>query len=159
MRCPYCQHNGDRVLDSRTNKEGNSIRRRRQCLSCGRRYTTHETIEFDNPVVIKKDGRREPFNRQKLLNGIRTACKKLPVSVEEIEVIADHVENEARSFLKTEIPSQRIGELVMDALYRLNHVAYVRFSSVYREFKDANQFMKELTEVMKLKAEKRKKKS
>ena len=147
MRCPFCKKHGDRVLDSRTNKEGNSIRRRRQCLNCGRRYTTHEFIEMNDLMVVKKDGRRESFDRQKLLNGIKTACKKLPISTEEIESITNGIEIEIQNSLKNEITSRDIGEMVMDSLFELNHVAYVRFSSVYREFTDTDQFIMHLREL------------
>ncbi len=144
MRCPYCGHPEDKVIDSRESKEGDSIRRRRECLKCEKRFTTYEKLEEIELVVVKKDGRREPFSREKLLNGIETACEKTSVTTEQL----DHVVNESMRTLLTqwerEVPSSEIGELVMGELRKLDKVAYVRFASVYRQFKDTDEFLNEL---------------
>jgi transcriptional repressor NrdR len=144
MRCPYCGHPEDKVIDSRESKEGDSIRRRRECLECEKRFTTYEHLEDIELVVVKKDGRREQFSREKLLNGIKTACEKTSVTTEQF----DHVVNEIMQKLLTqwerEVPSNEIGELVMGELRKLDKVAYVRFASVYRQFKDTDEFLNEL---------------
>ena len=144
MKCPYCGHNNDRVVDSREVREGNVIRRRRECLECGRRMTTYEQIELVPVVVVKKDGSREGFDRGKLLSGIMRACEKRPVPAQELEAICDQVETRAQEGSGREIDSQEIGELVMDRLRNLDEIAYVRFASVYRHFRDVNAFMEEL---------------
>lgn len=144
MRCPFCEFYDSKVIDSRGAEEGNSIRRRRECLQCGRRFTTYEMIE-DLPLrVIKKDGRRTAFDRTKILNGLLKACEKRPISLRTLEEITDKVEKELRNSMDREIPSRKIGELLMKHLRDLDHIAYVRFASVYREFTDINNFMQEL---------------
>lgn len=148
MRCPYCDHNGTKVLDSRPANENRSIRRRRECEKCQRRFTTFEMVEETPLIVIKKDGRREEFNREKMLRGLIRACEKRPVSVEQLEKIVSDVEQELRNTANTEVESRQIGELVMEQLYPVDEVAYVRFASVYRQFKDINMFMKELNALL-----------
>ncbi|MGH7275112.1 MAG: transcriptional regulator NrdR [Nitrospiria bacterium] len=149
MRCPFCDHLENKVVDSRLSREGEAIRRRRECLGCQRRFTTYERIEDMLPSVIKKDGRREPFDRQKILQGLKKACEKRPISVEVLEAVADRIEKKIQEMGKSEIPSQIIGEEVMKELHELDQVAYVRFASVYREFKDLGEFMNELKELIK----------
>ena len=144
MKCPFCDEIEDKVVDSRMAKEGGVIRRRRECLACKRRYTTYERVEDTLPSVVKKDGRREPFERLKILAGLKKACEKRPISTSTVESITDQVEKQVQEMGETEIPSQTIGEHVMRQLHQLDHVAYVRFASVYREFKDIDQFMDEL---------------
>jgi transcriptional repressor NrdR len=144
MKCPFCSFDDDKVIDSRLSKDGNVIRRRRECLECLRRYTTYERIEEASPLVIKKDGRREAFTRQKIINGIKTACQKRPISVDMIEKIVNKVEYETQECGKKEISSSVIGEQVMEELKALDKVAYVRFASVYCEFKNVTEFMDEL---------------
>ncbi|MCG9968064.1 transcriptional regulator NrdR [Pelotomaculum terephthalicicum JT] len=148
MRCPYCGFSDSRVLDSRPTVEGHSIRRRRECGSCGKRFTTYERVDELPLQVVKKDGRREAFNRRKLLQGLLKACQKRPVSTEKLETIVEGIERELRNTMETEAKSTYIGELVMDSLRGLDEVAYVRFASVYREFKDAESFMKELKDLL-----------
>jgi len=149
VRCPFCDHLDNKVVDSRLSREGKAIRRRRECLGCQRRFTTYERIEDILPPVIKKDGRREPFDRQKILQGLKKACEKRPISVEVLEGVADRIEKQIQELGKSEIPSQVIGEEVMKELHELDQVAYVRFASVYREFKDLGEFMNELKELIK----------
>ncbi len=144
MKCPFCDENEDKVVDSRTAREGEVIRRRRECLACKRRYTTYERVEESLPVVVKKDGRREPFDRMKILGGIKKACEKRPISTATIEAVTDRIEKRIQEMGETEITSTAIGEEVMKELHQLDQVAYVRFASVYREFKDIDQFMDEL---------------
>ncbi|NGZ75796.1 transcriptional regulator NrdR [Saccharibacillus alkalitolerans] len=144
MKCPYCDYSGTRVLDSRPANENKSIRRRRECESCGRRFTTFEMVEETPLIVIKKDGSREEFSRDKILRGLIRACEKRPVSVEQLETIVSRVERSLRNTAVAEIESRKIGEQVMQELYPVDEVAYVRFASVYRQFKDINMFMKEL---------------
>lgn len=144
MKCPFCDEVEDKVVDSRMAKEGEVIRRRRECLGCKRRYTTYERIEESLPVVVKKDGRREPFDRAKILAGLKKACEKRPISTATIEAVADRLEKRFQELGETEISSRAIGEEVMKELHQLDQVAYVRFASVYREFKDIDQFMDEL---------------
>ncbi|MDO5337191.1 MAG: transcriptional regulator NrdR [Eubacteriales bacterium] len=144
MRCPYCNQDNTRVVDSRPVEDTNSIRRRRMCDVCGRRFTTYEMIEAIPLIVIKKDEKREEYDRSKLQGGILRACYKRPVSIEQIDSIVDFIESEIFNMEEREIPSSRIGELVMEKLKNLDAVAYVRFASVYREFKDVNTFMEEL---------------
>ncbi len=148
MICPHCNSEEDRVVDSRNTKDGHVIRRRRECLSCGERFTTYERIDELPYMVIKKDGRREKFNREKLLNGLITACEKRPVSTKELENIVDKVEDMFAEASTKEISSQKIGSLVMEHLEELDKVAYVRFASVYREFKDVDEFMNELRDII-----------
>lgn len=147
MRCPACGFQKDRVLDSRLTSEGDAIRRRRECLSCKRRYTTYEYVE-PPLVVVKKDGRREPFDREKLLRGMRKACEKRPIGIDALEKIVEGVEGALTETGKSEVTSQEVGELVMEALKNLDGVAYVRFASVYRSFKDSKEFMEELRRLL-----------
>jgi transcriptional repressor NrdR len=144
VKCPFCDDLEDKVVDSRMAKEGQVIRRRRECLSCKRRYTTYERVEESLPMVVKKDGRREPFDRQKILSGITKACEKRPISVSTIEAVTDRIEKRIQEMGETELSSNAIGEEVMRELHNIDQVAYVRFASVYREFKDIDQFMDEL---------------
>lgn len=147
MKCPYCGFLEDRVLDSRAIREGEAIRRRRECLECGRRFTTHEEIEESQVRVVKKDGRRELFDRAKIMRGLTLACHKRPVSLNTLARIADDIERRIYDRGEREVPADVIGELVVEALRTLDPVAYVRFASVYREFQDATQF-KEIVEVL-----------
>lgn len=148
MRCPYCSHMEDRVIDSRPTDEGTTIRRRRECLKCQRRFTTYEKVELTPIIVIKKDKSRQPYNREKLLNGVLRACEKRPVSLKQIEELIDTVEARIHNTLQREITSTEIGEMVMEELRKLDEVAYVRFASVYRQFKDINTFMAELQKII-----------
>ena len=148
MKCPYCGKENTRVIDSRPAEESNSIRRRRQCDICGKRFTTYEKVETIPLVVIKKDNNRESYDRSKLEAGILSSCHKRPVSVDKITVLIDELENIIFNMEEKEIPSCKIGELVMDKLKELDQVAYVRFASVYREFKDVNTFMEELKKML-----------
>jgi transcriptional repressor NrdR len=149
MKCPFCGHEDTRVVDSRLGKDGNNVRRRRECPSCERRFTTYERVEEILPYVIKKDGRREPFDRAKIVSGMQRACEKRPVSMEQIEALVDQLERHFQECGDKEIPASLIGEAVMDALHDTDEVAYVRFASVYRQFKDINEFMNELTDLLK----------
>lgn len=144
MRCPKCGHLEDRVIDSRTARDGGAIRRRRACLQCGQRFTTYEEIIKTRLRVIKRDGRHEDLDRNKLLNGIQCACQKRPVSSEQIEAVADAILSELDAEFEREVPSHVLGEKVMERLEKLDEVAYVRFASVYRRFKDVNQFLTEV---------------
>jgi len=148
MRCPYCGYNEDKVIDSRETQDATSIRRRRECLNCGRRFTTYEYVEKTPLMVIKKDGRREAFQREKILNGLLRACHKRPISVETLEKVVSEIEKEIQKKFDREVESRYIGELVMEKLSQLDDVAYVRFASVYRQFKDINQFLRELREIL-----------
>lgn len=141
MRCPYCNRLDDKVIDSRTAREGEVIRRRRECLICKRRYTTYERIEENLPVVVKKDNRREPFDRTKIMAGLKKACEKGPVSSASLDAAVDRIEKRIQDLGETEVSGGVIGEEVMKELHKLDSVAYVRFASVYREFKDIDQFM------------------
>jgi len=147
MKCPYCGHKDDKVLDSRSIREGEGIRRRRECLACGRRFTTYEDIEELRLAVVKKDQRREPFDRAKILKGMLTACEKRPVSIADLEAAVDEIERVLYNRGDKEVTSAEIGDMVIERLRQLDRVAYVRFASVYREFEDATQF-KELVEVL-----------
>ena len=149
MRCPFCSHDEDRVIDSRPSDEGSAIRRRRECISCGARFTTYEKVENLPMLVIKKDGTREPFNREKLMSGILKSCEKRPVSTFQIESLVNSIEAQAQNSLKREISSREIGEMVMEGLKQIDEVAYVRFASVYRQFKDVNSFLEELNVMLK----------
>lgn len=148
MRCPYCDHTGTRVLDSRPAHEGKSIRRRRECEACSRRFTTFEMVEEKPLIVIKKDGSREEFSRDKLLRGLVRACEKRPVPFEELENLVSHIARELQDMAEQEISSREIGEMAMEGLYHLDEVAYVRFASVYRQFKDINVFVNELKDLL-----------
>jgi len=147
MRCPACGFQKDRVIDSRLSRDGDAIRRRRECLSCKRRFTTYEYVE-PPLVVVKKDGRREPFDREKLLRGMRKACEKRPIGIDSLEKIVEGVEGELAATGKSEVTSQEVGALVMEHLKKLDGVAYVRFASVYRSFKDSKEFMEELRRLL-----------
>jgi transcriptional repressor NrdR len=151
MRCPFCSHLEDKVIDSRAAATGDVIRRRRECESCARRFTTYERVEDVLPTVVKKDGRREPFDRQKLVRGLRIACNKRPVSIERIETIADAIEREAQESERREIAASELGDRVMHHLRELDEVAYVRFASVYRSFRDIDEFLTELGKLVKAK--------
>lgn len=144
MRCPYCKADNDRVIDSRASADGFAIRRRRVCLDCDRRYTTYERAESTPLRVVKKSGERVEFDRSKILNGLLRACEKRPVSTEQLDAIADRVERQCMEAFDKEVPSKVIGNLIMQELRQLDQVAYVRFASVYREFKDVSQFLDEL---------------
>ena len=148
MKCPYCGYAESKVIDSRPAEEGASIRRRRECLACQRRFTTYEIMERLPLVVVKRDGSRQTFDKNKLINSMLKACEKRSVALDELEKIADEIEQELQNELEREIPTSEIGELVMDKLKDLDEVAYVRFASVYRQFKDINTFMNELSRLL-----------
>ena len=149
MKCPFCGHTEDRVVDSRVGRDGEFIRRRRECLKCGRRYTTYEYIEDVLPMVVKRDGRREPFDRAKLRNSILKACEKRSVGVQAVDNVVADIEAKLHERAEKEVSSVELGELVMGQLQRLDQVAYVRFASVYRQFKDIAQFMDEVKGLIK----------
>ena len=144
MRCPYCENEDSKVIDSRHTEDGKAIRRRRECEACGRRFTTYEKVEEMILMVVKKDMRREPFDSEKLKNGVLQACGKRPIAISDIEQLVQRVEMRAYSAFDQEIPSTQLGELVMEELRQLDEVAYVRFASVYRQFRDIETFMEEL---------------
>ncbi|WP_422486538.1 transcriptional regulator NrdR [Gudongella sp. DL1XJH-153] len=148
MKCPYCEYQESKVVDSRPTDEGQAIRRRRECISCGKRFTTYEKIEELPIIVVKKDGNRQVYDRNKLMNGIIKACEKRPVSMAVIEQTVDSIEKAIFNSLENEITSVQIGELVMNKLKDVDEVAYVRFASVYRQFKDVNSFMDELKKIL-----------
>lgn len=148
MRCPFCEYNGTRVLDSRPFNNNKSIRRRRECEKCERRFTTFEMVEESPLIIVKKDGTREEFSREKVLRGLVRACEKRPVPLEVLENVVSDIEKELRSCGQPEVPSNDVGEKVMERLYHVDEVAYVRFASVYRQFKDISVFMKELEELL-----------
>ncbi len=148
MKCPFCAHIEDKVIDSRLSQDGLTTRRRRECLSCEKRFTTYEKVEDTLPVVVKKDGIREPFDSGKIRSGIKKACEKRPVSMESVDEAVGAVESCFMELGHKEVPSTEIGEAVMDELKRLDEVAYVRFASVYREFRDIKEFMKEMQELI-----------
>lgn len=149
MRCPFCDGEESKVIDSRPTDEGLSIRRRRECLKCGKRFTTYEKVENIPLMVVKKDKTRQPFDREKLLNGLLRACSKRPVSLSSLERITNEIEGIVYNSLEREVTSDQIGELVMERLKELDEVAYVRFASVYRQFKDINTFLEELNNLLK----------
>lgn len=149
MKCPYCEHAESKVIDSRPTDEHEAIRRRRECIGCGKRFTTYEKVENIPLMVIKKDGSRQMFDSQKLLNGIMRACEKRPVSADAMERVVDEIETAAQNLMEREIKSDRLGEMVMDKLRDLDGVAYVRFASVYREFRDLNTFVEEVNKLLK----------
>lgn len=151
MKCPFCGYLDSKVLDSRPADDGNAIRRRRECVDCGRRFTTYEKVDEIPLVVMKKDGRREVFDRNKVLGGIIKACEKRPISMNQMEKMADDIEKELRNRMENEVSSEQIGEMLMDNLRNLDEVAYVRFASVYRQFKDVSSFMDELDKLLKKK--------
>ncbi|MBT3181312.1 MAG: transcriptional repressor NrdR [Deltaproteobacteria bacterium] len=148
MKCPFCPTVESKVIDSRVTKDSAIIRRRRECESCGKRFTTYERVEEPIPAVVKKDGRRETFDRMKIAGGIKKACEKRPISTETITSVVDGVERWAQELGDPEVPSAKIGERVMEQLHLLDEVAYVRFASVYRSFKDINEFMSELNDLL-----------
>ena len=148
MKCPFCAYSESKVIDSRPAEEGATIRRRRECLSCKKRFTTYEIIERMPLVVIKRDGSRQSFDRVKLINGMVRACEKRPVTLAQLEAIADDIEQELQSHLEREVSTAEIGEMVMSHIRDVDEVAYVRFASVYRSFKDINTFMEELTKLL-----------
>ena len=149
MRCLFCGHLESKVIDSRSTEEGTTIRRRRECLECGKRFTTYEKIETIPIIVIKKDGTREAFDRDKISNGILRACEKRPVALKDIDSLIDDIEAKMYNMLEREVSSEKIGEMVMERLQKLDDIAYVRFASVYRQFKDINSFMNELAKLIK----------
>jgi len=149
MKCPFCAHLHDKVVDSRESKDGDAIRRRRQCLKCKKRFTSYERIDEIPTVVVKKDGRRERFDRQKVLAGILKACEKRPVSMSQLETIADNAEAMVQESNEREVSTRAIGEMIMNELKNLDKVAYVRFASVYLDFKDVQEFMSELKDLLK----------
>ena len=149
MKCPYCNNLEDKVIDSRISKDGEIIRRRRKCLGCAKRFTTHEKIEDKLPLIVKKDGRREPYGREKMMEGMKKACQKRPISIEALEKIADKIEQDIVSRGVKEIKGSELGEKVMLELHDLDDVAYVRFASVYRSFKDISDFMEEVKALVK----------
>jgi len=149
MKCPYCGFLEDKVIDSRPTDEGSAIRRRRECSKCARRYTTYEKVESVPIMVIKKDKSRQPFNREKIINGLLRACEKRPISLSQLENIVDEIESQISNSLRREVTTREIGEMVLSKLKDLDEVAYVRFASVYREFKDINTFMEELKKLQK----------
>lgn len=151
MKCPFCGNTENKVIDSRISKDGDAIRRRRECVSCGKRFTTYEFVEEVLPTVVKKDGRREPFDRTKIRSGIKKACEKRPISTDEIESIVDRIEQRCQEYPDKEIPASAIGEQVMKELQNLDGVAYVRFASVYREFRDVSDFLEELKDLLSVK--------
>ena len=155
MKCPFCSYIEDRVIDSRLSQDGNTTRRRRECVKCSKRYTTYERVEESLPLVVKKDGGREQFDRGKILSGIMKACEKRPVSMESIEKVVDSLEMRFLDSGEKEIPGSVIGEAVMEKIKALDEVAYVRFASVYRDFRDINEFMSELKELLELKESKK----
>jgi len=147
MKCPYCGFGQDKVIDTREINEGLQVRRRRECLNCGKRFTTYEEIEMKPLIVIKKDGRREKFNREKIFTGIQKACEKRPISTEEIEKIIMEIEQELRQKFDREVPSKEIGKIIIKKLKKIDKVAYIRFASVYREFQDISEFKKEIEKI------------
>ena len=148
MKCPFCSFEESKVIDSRPTDEGQRIRRRRECLSCGKRFTTYEIIESLPIIVIKKDKSRETFNRDKLMTGLLRACEKRPVSIDTLDNMIDEIETALQNSLDREVSSEKIGQLVMEKLKKIDEVAYVRFASVYRQFKDINTFMRELNKLL-----------
>jgi len=148
MKCPFCSTNESKVIDSRISKDGDIIRRRRECEKCAKRFTTYERVEEPLPAVVKKDGRRETFDRMKIAGGIKKACEKRPISTETIEKMVDRIERWVIDLGEPEIASSKLGEKVMGELHPLDEIAYVRFASVYRSFKDINEFMSELSDLL-----------
>ncbi|MBE6051682.1 MAG: transcriptional repressor NrdR [Clostridium sp.] len=148
MKCPFCSYEESKVVDSRSTDDNNTIRRRRECLGCGKRYTTYEKVEDIPILVVKKDSTRENFNKEKIVNGLIIACQKRPVSRKQIEDIADYIERKISNKMLTEVQSDLIGEMVMDKLKEVDEIAYVRFASVYRQFKDINTFLEEIKNLM-----------
>jgi transcriptional repressor NrdR len=156
MKCPACGFKETKVVDSRMNGEGTSIRRRRECLKCSKRFTTHEYVEQVSLLVVKRDGRRQPYDRARVITGLMKACEKRPVGVEQIENVAVEIERMIQKKFDREVPATVIGELIMEKLYTLDEVAYVRFASVYRQFRDVNHFMKEIQVILEKDKERKK---
>ena len=154
MKCPSCQHPETKVVDSRVSKDGAAIRRRRECLACGFRFTTYERPELQLPMIVKRDGRREHFSREKVIEGIKKACQKRPISIDQIEAFVDELERELLESGEKEVPSTVIGEKVMEKLHEWDEVAYVRFASVYRRFKDVTEFIAQIEELLETKKRK-----
>jgi transcriptional repressor NrdR len=148
MKCPHCGYAESKVVDSRHSEDGLSIRRRRECLSCQKRFTTYETVEVLPIIVVKRDNSRQPFDRNKIMNGMLRACEKRPVSTQALETIVEEIESKVQNSLEREVTTQSIGEMVMERLKPLDEVAYVRFASVYRQFKDIHSFMQELNKIL-----------
>lgn len=148
MNCPFCSHHESKVVDSRPTDEGQAIRRRRECMVCSKRFTTYEKVDEIPLIVVKKNGNREPYNRNKILNGVIRSCEKRPVSLKEIEELVDGIEKQIYNMMEREISTELIGNLVIDKIKDLDEVAYVRFASVYREFKDINTFMDEVKKIL-----------
>ena len=148
MHCPFCHFEESKVIDTRPTEEGSAIRRRRECIHCKNRFTTYEKVEEIPLIVVKKDGTRESFNRNKVLNGLIRACEKRPVSIDQIEHLVDQIETALNNSMEKEVQSQKIGEMIMNALKEIDEVSYVRFASVYRQFKDINTFIDELTKLL-----------
>ena len=148
MKCPFCGHTENKVIDSRISKDGKAVRRRRECLGCTKRFTTYEYVEDVLPMVVKKDGRREQFDRLKILNGVKKACEKRPISMESIDKLVENVEQSCQEIQLEEISSTLIGEKIMSELKAFDGVAYVRFASVYRQFRDVGEFMSELKDLL-----------
>ncbi|MBO4212329.1 MAG: transcriptional regulator NrdR [Oscillospiraceae bacterium] len=148
MKCPHCGYQESKVVDSRHSEDGTSIRRRRECLNCQKRFTTYETVESLPIIVVKRDNSRQPFDRNKILNGMLRACEKRPVSMQDLETAVNEIESLLQNSLEREITTEYIGELVMERLKRMDEVAYVRFASVYRQFKDIHSFMQELNKIL-----------
>lgn len=155
MKCPFCHDLENRVMDSRLTEDGGVIRRRRECFQCKRRFTTYERVEETLPMIVKKDGRREVYDRMKVVSGLKKACEKRPVSSEQIEQMSDHIESSLQERGEKEVPSSVIGESIMQELHKVDQVAYVRFASVYRDFKDVSEFMSELEELIKARKSKK----
>ncbi len=153
MKCPFCSHRESKVVDSRPTDEGQAIRRRRECMVCTKRFTTYEKIDEIPLIVVKKNGNREPYNKNKILNGVIKSCEKRPISLQEIEELVDKVEKQLYNTMEREITTEFIGNLVIDKIKELDEVAYVRFASVYREFKDINTFMDEVKKILSEKSE------
>ncbi len=153
MKCPFCSHRESKVVDSRPTDEGQAIRRRRECMVCTKRFTTYEKIDEIPLIVVKKNGNREPYNKNKILNGVIKSCEKRPISLQEIEELVDEVEKQLYNTMEREITTEFIGNLVIDKIKELDEVAYVRFASVYREFKDINTFMDEVKKILSEKSE------
>lgn len=149
MKCPHCSHSEDKVVDSRSTADGKAVRRRRECLKCEGRFTTYEYIEATPLLVIKKDGRREPFDRRKIIAGLLKACEKRPIGIEKLDELATRIERTLTRKFDKEVNSKQVGELVMESLAKIDEVAYVRFASVYRQFRDVSHFMKELKSFLK----------
>ena len=148
MKCPVCHYKETKVVDSRLSAEGQSIRRRRECLKCKKRFTTYEYVEQVPLMVVKRDGRRQPFDRKKIISGLVKACEKRPISIDKMEELTSELEREVQRKFEREVDSKEVGELIMGKLAQLDEVAYVRFASVYRQFRDVNQFMTELTTIL-----------